>query len=58
MILMMKVSVNILTHKILVGFCAEGCSSALFPRIMGPSRANEMLVSIYENFGESQSDLF
>ncbi|CAO3691856.1 unnamed protein product [Umbelopsis ramanniana] len=26
-----------------LGFCAEGCSSLLFPRIMNPSRANEML---------------
>ncbi|KAI8369066.1 ClpP/crotonase-like domain-containing protein [Blakeslea trispora] len=27
-----------------LAFCAEGCSSILFPRIMGPSRANEMLL--------------
>lgn len=27
-----------------LGFCAEGCSSVLLPRIMGPSRANEMLL--------------
>lgn len=28
-----------------LAFCAEGCSSLLFPRIMGISKANEMLVS-------------
>ncbi|KAF7726561.1 Enoyl-CoA delta isomerase 2, mitochondrial [Apophysomyces ossiformis] len=27
-----------------LGFCAEGGSSVLFPRIMGPSKANEMLL--------------
>ncbi|KAI8055109.1 ClpP/crotonase-like domain-containing protein [Syncephalis plumigaleata] len=27
-----------------LGFCAEGCSSVLFPRIMGRSRANEMIL--------------
>ncbi|KAF9089565.1 Enoyl-CoA delta isomerase 2, mitochondrial [Mortierella sp. GBA35] len=27
-----------------LGFCAEACSSVLFPRIMGYSRANEMLL--------------
>ncbi|KAI9270837.1 ClpP/crotonase-like domain-containing protein [Sporodiniella umbellata] len=27
-----------------LAFCAEGCSSVLFPKIMGPSRANEMLL--------------
>ncbi|KAF9341197.1 Enoyl-CoA delta isomerase 2, mitochondrial [Linnemannia elongata] len=27
-----------------IGFCAEACSSILFPRIMGYSRANEMLL--------------
>jgi Delta3-Delta2-enoyl-CoA isomerase len=27
-----------------VALCAEGCSSVLFPRILGPMRANEMLV--------------
>lgn len=27
-----------------LGFCAEGCSSILFPKIMGPSKANEMLL--------------
>ncbi|ORE01542.1 ClpP/crotonase [Rhizopus microsporus var. microsporus] len=27
-----------------LAFCAEGCSSILFPRIMGPSKANEMLL--------------
>ncbi|KAL1929046.1 hypothetical protein VTP01DRAFT_2105 [Rhizomucor pusillus] len=27
-----------------LAFCAEGCSSVLFPRIMGPSRASEMLL--------------
>lgn len=27
-----------------LGFCAEGCSSLLFPQIMGPSKANEMLL--------------
>ncbi|KAI8075872.1 ClpP/crotonase-like domain-containing protein [Gilbertella persicaria] len=27
-----------------LAFCAEGCSSILFPRIMGVSRANEMLL--------------
>lgn len=26
------------------GFCAEGCSSVLFPRIMGQTVANEMLL--------------
>ncbi|RUP47284.1 hypothetical protein BC936DRAFT_145906 [Jimgerdemannia flammicorona] len=28
-----------------LAFCAEGCSSVLFPRIMGYAKANEMLVS-------------
>lgn len=28
-----------------LAFCAEGCSSVLFPRIMGNSKANEMLVN-------------
>ncbi|KAF9389889.1 Enoyl-CoA delta isomerase 2, mitochondrial [Podila verticillata] len=27
-----------------LGFCAEACSSVVFPRIMGSSRANEMLL--------------
>ncbi|KAI9256263.1 ClpP/crotonase-like domain-containing protein [Sporodiniella umbellata] len=27
-----------------LAFCAEGCSSLLFPRIMGSSKANEMLL--------------
>ncbi|KAG2191614.1 hypothetical protein INT46_002951 [Mucor plumbeus] len=27
-----------------LAFCAEGCSSLLFPRIMGTSKANEMLL--------------
>jgi len=27
-----------------LGFCAEGCSSVLFPEIMGVSKANEMLL--------------
>ncbi|CAO3703185.1 unnamed protein product [Rhizopus stolonifer] len=27
-----------------LAFCAEGCSSVLFPRIMGSSKANEMLL--------------
>jgi peroxisomal 3,2-trans-enoyl-CoA isomerase len=27
-----------------LGFCAEGCSSLLFPQIMGVSKANEMLL--------------
>ncbi|KAI8141014.1 ClpP/crotonase-like domain-containing protein [Fennellomyces sp. T-0311] len=27
-----------------LAFCAEGCSSVLFPRIMGMSKANEMLL--------------
>ncbi|KAI8388109.1 ClpP/crotonase-like domain-containing protein [Radiomyces spectabilis] len=27
-----------------LAYCAEGCSSVLFPRIMGPSKANEMLL--------------
>ncbi|KAG0346621.1 Enoyl-CoA delta isomerase 2, mitochondrial [Podila humilis] len=27
-----------------LGFCAEACSSVVFPRIMGTSRANEMLL--------------
>ncbi len=27
-----------------LGFCAEGCSSLLFPAVMGPSKANEMLL--------------
>ncbi|CAO3567164.1 unnamed protein product [Mortierella alpina] len=27
-----------------LGFCAEACSSIVFPRIMGSSRANEMLL--------------
>ncbi|KAI8988342.1 ClpP/crotonase-like domain-containing protein [Mycotypha africana] len=27
-----------------LGFCAEGCSSILLPRIMGQSKANEMLL--------------
>ncbi|KAI8337285.1 ClpP/crotonase-like domain-containing protein [Chlamydoabsidia padenii] len=27
-----------------LGFCAEGCSSVLFPRIMGSSKSNEMLL--------------
>lgn len=31
-----------------LAFCAEGCSSFLFPRIMGVSKANEMLVSFFE----------
>ena len=26
------------------GFCAEGCSSLLFPEVLGPSKANEMLL--------------
>ncbi|KAG0248855.1 Enoyl-CoA delta isomerase 2, mitochondrial [Mortierella polycephala] len=29
-----------------LGFCAEACSSIVFPRIMGYSRANEMLASV------------
>lgn len=29
-----------------LAFCAEGCSSILFPRIMGATKANEMLVTI------------
>eukprot|EP01127_Copromyxa_protea_P006951 TRINITY_DN16886_c0_g1_i1.p1 TRINITY_DN16886_c0_g1~~TRINITY_DN16886_c0_g1_i1.p1 ORF type:complete len:291 (-),score=67.49 TRINITY_DN16886_c0_g1_i1:71-898(-) len=27
-----------------LGFCAEGCSSVIFPAVMGPSKANEMLL--------------
>ncbi|KAF1807657.1 ClpP/crotonase-like domain-containing protein [Mucor lusitanicus] len=35
---------NFSTPFMKLAFCAEGCSSVLFPRIMGPSKANEMLL--------------